>query len=205
MSLLQKSKELAVAPTQDVVAGQAKKVSISVGESVYIRPFTDVEETVKVHYLSSKGVDGQQQGYFQCLGEDCPACVAGVRSRELDLLPVYNADDEEIQVLQLPVSPDARSQALSLRNQVLRVFRELPETFSDYLVPIDRKTAWEHVVGQPQPLGNVDEGEEAISTFQRLSAEERSTFVRSVIRKLSKDEIASSFPVVKNRLARIKR
>ena len=205
MSLIQKSKELSGLPVENAGVRQAKKVFIPVGGSAFVRPFTDQEETVKVHYLTSKGPGSQQQGYVRCLGEGCPACAAGIQPRELELLPVYNADDGEVQVLQLPVPQDERQKALSLRNQILRVFGENPETFTDILIPIDRKNAWEYVVGEPQELGDVDTGEEAVSEFTRLNEEERSVWVRSVIQELSKNDIEANFPIVKNRLRRLAR
>ena len=98
---------------QKTTTGALGEFKIPEGADVIGRVFTDDVANISLHYGETEAL----RGYFQCLGEGCPFCLAGRKASPFFLLPVYNVAADSIQILRLAESTDPHA----LLPQVLSV------------------------------------------------------------------------------------
>jgi hypothetical protein len=101
---------------QKTTTGALGEFKIPEGTDVIGRVFTDDVVNVSLHYGESETL----RGYFQCLGEGCPFCLAGRKVSAFFLLPIYSVAADSIQILRLSESIDP----LALLPQILAVLED---------------------------------------------------------------------------------
>jgi hypothetical protein len=74
-------------------------------DTVFLSVFTPQGLVVKRHFLEA--TDSFSRGYYACLGEQCPACRAGIKANEVLRLPVVDRLTAQIKLLEVPTQPNA--------------------------------------------------------------------------------------------------
>lgn len=81
-------------------------------DAAYVGFFTKNGVQVSSHYLQE--ADGYVSGYVHCLGDDCPACQAGLKKSQFLLMPVYDHLAGEIALLRISTIKGAGKLATEL-------------------------------------------------------------------------------------------
>lgn len=97
-------------------------------DPVMLYLFTDEVEEAKLHYEPDDAV----RSFFPCPGDGCPHCYTGAAPQEFFLLPVYNVEQQAVEVLRISKKrgPDSLGSHLlpflkdpEIKNKVILVSR----------------------------------------------------------------------------------
>jgi hypothetical protein len=69
----------------------------------YLAFFTTHGVKFRSHFEEER----EARGFYRCLGEDCPACAAGVKATEHVYIPVWDVRNRRIAVLKFDARPDS--------------------------------------------------------------------------------------------------
>jgi hypothetical protein len=125
-------------------------------EPVMILLFTPDVEKAPLHYESDESV----RSYLPCPGINCPVCYLGSAPKEFFLLPVYNFESRDVEILRIPTKrgPDTLASAI-------KPFLQDPE-ISDKVLILTRNVHRYHLESRPL-LKSADRGARAIQAFQQ--------------------------------------
>lgn len=113
-------------------------------DATYVSFFTSDGVPVTAHYLEQ--AEDWEPGYVQCLGQDCPACNAGMASSRFLLLPIVDRIMGRVAILRVP----AQKGPGKLATEIMKVLA-LPNR-EDVVAKISRDGKYTYVVeAKPAP------------------------------------------------------
>jgi hypothetical protein len=148
-------------------------------DTTFLSVFTHQGLVVKRHYLDA--TESYNPGYYACLGEQCPACRAGIKANEVLRLPVVDRLTARIKLLDVPTQ---RGPGKLLTELQPALKASEPETFvvqitrnANYVYNVTLQAQSEadpEVAGRVQAFaGQMEAGDiDLMSGLQVLSAEE---------------------------------
>jgi len=135
--------------------------------------------------------DNQTRARFECLGDSCPACSAGLRPTEHLYIPVWNVETGTIAILYFHLGPGGPAQ------QILQYLKTYQNQLSDVVAVIDCHGQGKVSISAHELLPETDRGAIACQEFC-AGLESGAVDIRSCVRKLSKEAIAA-LPEVKRK------
>jgi hypothetical protein len=150
----------------------------------YLMFFTLVPDKFASHF-------DQDVKSYQCLGDGCPACDAGVRATEHIYLPVWDAQNRRVAVLKFDTRPEGPAQ------KVLSFLAAYKGQLADVVAVVDCKGRGEFAITAHQPLPETDRGALACAELCR-GLQAGTVSLRACVKQLKSEEVAQLASVRRN-------
>ena len=147
--------------------------------------FTLKPDQFSTHY------DSQGRYSFECLGDSCPACAAGMRRTEHLYLPVWDVENRRIAVLHFGLGPEGPA------SQILHFLKTYRDQLADVVAVIDCHGQGKVSLSARAMLPETDRGAIKCEEFC-AGLESGAVKIRDCVRKLSAEAIAA-LPGVKRK------
>jgi hypothetical protein len=155
----------------------------------YLMFFTLHPKKLLSHY------DEDSKTQYLCLGQECPACAAGLRATEHIYLPVWDAQCRRVAILKFDTRSDGPA------GKILTFLKTYRDRLADVIAVVDCKGKGEFTITAHEPLPEIDRGALACQAFcQGLEAGTIS--LDSCVKQLQAGEIAK-LASVSRRTARV--
>ena len=172
---------------EEEIADQPLQTVWLKAEPSYLNIFTKDVLPVDAHYL--RGDAALANGYYRCLGDDCPACKAEFQTQHFLLMPVVDFVDATVKILRIPRQKGPGK----LLSEIGKV-TSLPDPSSVMTKIIkgsDNKYSVE--IRQHSPDGDIAA---AVKRFQK-QFNTGMVDIGSVVPEISKEDVASHAEVAK--------
>ena len=154
----------------------------------YVSFFTGDGVRVDAHFLEE--AEDWSPGYVQCIGDDCPACAAGINRSRFLLLPVVDRVEGKVKLLRVP----AQKGPGKLLTEIMKILGL--ENRDDVIAKITREGRFAYQV-EPKPAPELDpEVIRAVKRF-RESLDEGGIDLTDSVTKFTADEIATHPSIAK--------
>jgi len=175
---------------QAALAGGTPEMLRISNTASYVSFFTGDGVRVDAHYLEE--AEDWSPGYVQCIGDDCPACAAGINRSRFLLLPVVDRVEGKVKLLRIP-APKGPGKLLTEIMKILGL-----ENRDDVIAKITREGRFAYQV-EPKPAPELDpEVIRAVKRFKE-SLDEGGIDLTDSVTKFTADEIATH-PKIAQRL-----
>src|SRR5262249_40270152 len=129
-----------------------------------------------------------EKRHYLCLGDECPACAAGVKATEHIYLPVWDAQNRRVAVLKFDTPADGPARG------ILAFRTTYKGQLADVVAVVDCRGKGEFTITAHQPLPECDRGALVCEAFcQALEA--GSLSLTSCVKQLNAAEIRKLNPV----------